>query len=219
MRKQRSSSPATHPTSTPRPNLSSPDGVQAGHAAGPWQLVMPISHQCANSAKCRKKLRRNLRAARIWAQPMRTPWANDIWASRSSAVMPILPDPVGGRGCIRVRGDRIHGRSDGVTVTPPSRMPPFTIRKTAAGIGLPSVLRNRCSNASPDRPTGIVASTISHASRSARVWIRRTRSEVANRARIRSQSRQKTPIARRGSYVQPNDERQYGDSGRRRSGP
>ena len=34
-RKQRSSSPATHPTSTPRPNPSSPDGVQAGHAAGP----------------------------------------------------------------------------------------------------------------------------------------------------------------------------------------
>ena len=37
MRKQRSSSPATHPTSTPRPNPSSPDGVQAGHAAGRWQ--------------------------------------------------------------------------------------------------------------------------------------------------------------------------------------
>src|SRR6202041_508489 len=32
VRKQRSSSPATHPTSTPRPNLSSPDAVQAGHA-------------------------------------------------------------------------------------------------------------------------------------------------------------------------------------------
>ena len=43
VRKQRSSSPATHPTSTPRPNLSSPDGVHAGHAAGPCQLVMPIS--------------------------------------------------------------------------------------------------------------------------------------------------------------------------------
>ena len=35
VRKQRSSSPATHPTSTPRPNLCSPDGVQACHVAGP----------------------------------------------------------------------------------------------------------------------------------------------------------------------------------------
>ena len=29
---------------------------------------------------------------------MRTPWANDIWASRSSAAMPILPDPSGVAG-------------------------------------------------------------------------------------------------------------------------
>ena len=35
LRKQRSSSPATHPTSTPRPNLCSPDGVQACPVAGP----------------------------------------------------------------------------------------------------------------------------------------------------------------------------------------
>jgi hypothetical protein len=59
--------------------------------------VMP-SHRVRQQRQVSQKLRRNLRAARIWAQPMRTPWANDIWASRSSAAMPILPDPSGVAG-------------------------------------------------------------------------------------------------------------------------
>ena len=60
--------------------------------------MMPISHRVRQQRQVSQKLRRNLRAARIWAQPMRTPWANDIWASRSSAAMPILPDPSGVAG-------------------------------------------------------------------------------------------------------------------------
>jgi len=38
VKKQRSSSPATHPTSTPRPNPFH-RRVQAGHAAGPWRSL------------------------------------------------------------------------------------------------------------------------------------------------------------------------------------
>jgi hypothetical protein len=98
--------------------------------------VMP-SHRVLQQRQVSQKLRRNLRAARIWVQPMRTPWANDIWARRSSAAMPRLPDPSGVAGVSVSAGPHSRAqRSDGVTVHPPSRMPPFTMRKTAAGIGL-----------------------------------------------------------------------------------
>ena len=43
---------------------------------------------------------------------MKIPWANDIWASRSSAAMPILPDP-----SVRVKARRpftpVYARTSG----------------------------------------------------------------------------------------------------------
>jgi hypothetical protein len=142
VRKQRSSSPATHPTSTPQPNPSSPDGVQAGHAAGPWQCDALASS--APTAPSVAKITPEPPGSENLGSADENPWANDIWARRSSAAMPMLPDPRGSRvyPCPRRPHSRAQ-RSDGVTVHPPSRMPPFTMRKTAAGIGLqqPNVLK------------------------------------------------------------------------------
>jgi hypothetical protein len=56
VRKQRSSSPATHPTSTPRPNPASPDGVQAGDAAGPWQGDAHFARTCLESGVLRQSI-------------------------------------------------------------------------------------------------------------------------------------------------------------------
>jgi hypothetical protein len=50
--------------------------------------------------------------------------------------------------------------------SPASRISPLTIRKMLAAIGFAKIVRKVCSNASPVRPTGIVAIRISHANRS-----------------------------------------------------
>ena len=82
-------------------------------------------------------------------------------------------------------GSRRRSRS------PAYKMTPLTVRKMAAGIGLPRTVRNVCSSSRPAMPTGMVARMISQASRWSAVLTWRSRSEVANPPAIRSQSRQK----------------------------
>lgn len=73
----------------------------------------------------------------------------------------------------------------------PALFAPFAGPKIAAGMGLPSTVRNTCSSASPLMPTGIVARMSIHASRWSGVWTWRSRTEVSSPLMIRSQSRQK----------------------------
>ena len=64
-------------------------------------------------------------------------------------------------------------------------------RKIAARIGLPNSTRNSCSNATPTRPTGIVARMIIQAIFWSTVVISRSRIELKKPPMIRTQSRQK----------------------------
>ena len=70
-------------------------------------------------------------------------------------------------------------------------MTPLTIRNKAATDGLASATRTGCSSASPRIPTGMHASTISHANRSVEVSTLRVTSVRKKPRTIRTQSRQK----------------------------
>jgi len=67
-------------------------------------------------------------------------------------------------------------------------MTPLRVRKIAAASGLAKMVRNVCSSASSVRPTGIVATTISQASRSSAVTTLRVFSVRKNAPMIRTQS-------------------------------
>ena len=65
------------------------------------------------------------------------------------------------------------GPRDGGSARRGSGCPPLTVRKSAAASGLANRTRKVCSRASPTTPTGMVAMTMSQASRWSGVWIRR----------------------------------------------
>ena len=65
------------------------------------------------------------------------------------------------------------------------------IRKIAAAVGLANRTRSGCSSANPITPVGIDAATISHASFSVGVSIRRRQRLTKNARMIAIQSRQK----------------------------
>jgi hypothetical protein len=93
-------------------------------------------------------------------------------------------------------------------------MMPLRTRKTAAGAGRPSTVRNVCSSSSPARPIGIVATMIIQASRSSAVSTRRYRRDVTKPVMMRNQSRQKyTSNAAAVATWSPTMNARYGDSG------
>ena len=116
-------------------------------------------------------------SARICAEPISTPRRMGISASRLSTASPLCS---GSGSAVRLR-----------STSPAYSTTPLRIRNTAAGMGLPSVVRKVFSRASPARPTGMVPATSSQANRSPDVWIRRCRTELAKPASTRTQSRQK----------------------------
>jgi hypothetical protein len=67
-------------------------------------------------------------------------------------------------------GSRRRSRSPAYKITP------LTVRKMAAGIGLPRTVRNMCSSSRPTMPTGIVARMISQVSRWSAILTWRSRS-------------------------------------------
>ena len=70
-------------------------------------------------------------------------------------------------------------------------MTPLRVRKMAAANGLANRVRSECSKMRPNRPTGMVAITSSHAMRSWLVSIRRRRIERTKPLVMATQSRQK----------------------------